>query len=140
MRIFVLEDKPERIITFHDAFKPVGSILVDYIQTANLWAEFDPPYDYVFLDHDLGGREGERHEDCGLTFLMQTQRRLETMAKWDADGVEIILHTYNSDAAGRMLEYLAAKVPTLSAKWMPFMGEEFKAKIAEICNSKTPGV
>lgn len=125
MRIFVLEDKPERIITFHEACKGAD---VQYVQTSNRWQEFEPPYDYVFLDHDLGGREGERHEDCGLTFLMHVQRRLETMHRLDRQA-EVILHTYNSDAAGRMLEYLKAKVPGLKVQWLPFMGPEFKVTL-----------
>lgn len=120
MRIFVLEDKPERIITFHEALK---GATVNYIQTANRWQEFEPPYDYVFLDHDLGGRELETHSDCGLTFLVNIQRHYPIKGP-------IILHTLNSQAAQRMMDYLRSV--DVDAVWMPFWSPEFQSMLAQI--------
>ena len=67
MRCFVLEDDPERVRRFTEWFHG-KSIDWTCIHTCEQEYEFKPPYDYIFLDHDLGGRQMSDHEDSGSTF------------------------------------------------------------------------
>ena len=106
MRIFILEDDPNRIVEFHKWFDH-HSIEVTYIHTCERVEEFQPPYDYLFLDHDLGGSQlGYKHgrplslqeaEDCGLTFVKLIGEKLQ---RHQPEGV--IIHSYNPDGARNM--------------------------------------
>jgi hypothetical protein len=62
-------------------------------------AAFNPPYDLILLDHDLGGRQMEEHEDCGLTFVNRVRD------KFTPDDI-IILHSYNPVGAANMAAVL----------------------------------
>ena len=64
MKVFILEDDPYRIVKFRDLLKGHDLTIIDSCTKVE---EFKPPYDLILLDHDLGGRQLEDHEDCGLT-------------------------------------------------------------------------
>lgn len=111
MRIYVLEDDPNRIITLCRYFdraeqrqsEEAGKsrlIEVQWSQTCTRLDEFKPPYDLILLDHDLGGRQMTRDEDCGMTFL----KEIKTIAPGIKDAL-IILHSHNLAAAAQMKEF-----------------------------------
>lgn len=71
IRIFVLEDDFQRIVRFKPAM-----IGLDYTVAMDIdeaIAKFDPPYDYIFLDHDLGGKVFVKSSDrnTGAEFVRQ---------------------------------------------------------------------
>lgn len=94
MRIFVLEDDPTRIDTL---FKELGSghdwTIVDSCERVD---KFQPPYDVILLDHDLGGRQLEDHEDNGAVFAELIKDKLVP------DDV-VIVHSYNPAGTQRIL-------------------------------------
>lgn len=94
LRIYVLEDDPERIVQLHDFFKGYGAT-VQFSQTCERAHEFTGQYDLILLDHDLGGRQMKDHEDCGATFLTLVKDALNPK-------VPVIIHSYNMDGAARM--------------------------------------
>ena len=85
LRVFVLEDDPDRIRQLTEWL--IGCEW-DCIQTCIREYEFKPPYDLILLDHDLGGRQLADHEDCGLTFVKLVKDRINIEA-------DIIVHSYN---------------------------------------------
>lgn len=101
MRIFVLEDDPDRIRWFCQRL--IGHDW-NCIQTCQREYEFKPPYDLILLDHDLGGSQmGMKHgrplgiaeaEDNGRTFLK--------MIMDDIGDTPVIIHSYNGPAADEM--------------------------------------
>lgn len=111
MRVFILEDDEDRIRRFHQAF--IGHDVTLAKDTEHALRLFKPPYDYVLLDHDLGGRTyvNSDEEDCGAAFC----RRVP------ADGLEtarVLVHSYNRDGAIRMVKTLQDK--GIVSIWEPF--------------------
>lgn len=105
MRIYVLEDDPERIVTlcrYFDRWQADwdaggvdrGPHEIQWSQTCGRRDEFKPPYDLILLDHDLGGRQLKEHEDCGMTFLKSIYAEI-------GDAL-VILHSHNLGAAAQM--------------------------------------
>lgn len=66
MRIFVLEDNAARIMWFERRFQGHD---VTYADSCTQIDRFQPPYDLICLDHDLGGRQMSEHEDNGEAFV-----------------------------------------------------------------------
>lgn len=105
MRIFILEDDPDRIRQFCHWFgsgyeSPPSPIKWHCIQTNVRLYDYHPPYDIMFLDHDLGGRQMQSHEDDGKMFvrdILGTNLNPET---------EVILHSHNPDGAKEMFNLL----------------------------------
>lgn len=119
MKVFALEDEPGRIIWFERFFTSRG-IPWHCVQTCTRYDEFDPSYDVVLLDHDLGGRQLEDHEDCGLTFI----RLIKSELKFDT---LVIIHSWNDVAALRM------KAEWPSAVIAEFSSTEFLTILGAIC-------
>lgn len=97
MKVFILEDDSNRVDLFLEWLKGHSITLVASCEDADA---FDPPYDVIFLDHDLGGRQLEAHEDCGLTFLKLVATRINPEAV-------VVVHSYNAEGARNMLNVLA---------------------------------
>jgi DNA-binding response OmpR family regulator len=102
VKVFALEDDPDRIIWFERYFTKRG-IPWKCVQTCSRADEFDSSYDVVLLDHDLGGRQLEEHrEDDGLLFLQKIKEDIR------ADAM-VMVHSWNDVAAVRMkCEYPSA--------------------------------
>lgn len=115
----MLEDDPSRIRKFAEWF--VGHEW-DSVQTCHREHEFVPPYDIVFLDHDLGGRQMDAHEDCGAEFVRLILDRLDPTTP-------IIVHSYNKGGAENMLALLKGQH---QAVHLPFYGPDFMAAIDQI--------
>lgn len=108
MRIYVLEDDPERIVALCRYFDRLNATIdrqatqnhyheVQWSQTCGRRDEFKPPYDLILLDHDLGGRQMRDHEDCVMTFL--------TSIREEIGDALVIIHSHNLGAAARMKQF-----------------------------------
>lgn len=121
MKIFILEDDPGRMGWFrfrlylHD---------ITHAESCTEIARFMPPYDLVFLDHDLGGRQLEDHEDNGCTFAK--------MIAGHVDPKTVIIHSYSFDGARNIQS-------VLGGGWIaPFRGPTFNQLINALVGGKTP--
>jgi hypothetical protein len=96
---------------------------VDHALSCEQIHRFDPPYDAVFLDHDLGGRQLEDHEDCGATFcrLLVERGLLGSVGR-------VVIHSYNAAGAIQMLSILSQA--GVSAEYLPFGGHGFEDALA----------
>lgn len=119
MKIYVLEDDPDRIVTLCRYFdrmernlseeqgKPV-LIEDQWSQTNFRNHEFNPPYDVILLDHDLGGRQLEDHEDNGRIFLNELKDQFGNAL--------VIIHSFNRGAAALMKQdYPPAVIATFNS-------------------------
>lgn len=93
MTVFVLEDDPERIRWF-ERFFAQHHVEWQCVHTNERVDEFVGPYDVVCLDHDLGGRQLEAHEDDGLAFIRAIKDRVGDAC--------VIIHSWNDVGARRM--------------------------------------
>ena len=110
MRVFILEDDPNRIMVLREAafthdvvftescLGPNGAIEVYARESAKA------PFDLLLLDHDLGGRMfvDSNEEDTGAAFV----RRLPDAPENPPD---VVIHSYNADGAQNMLATLREK-------------------------------
>lgn len=113
MKVFILEDDPARMMWFRERL--IAHELT-HAESCTHIDRFRPPYDVIFLDHDLGGRQMEAHEDDGACFA----RLIGPMINPDA---KVIVHSYNADGAQRIrwiLQYVFVA---------PFRGEWFNALV-----------
>jgi hypothetical protein len=113
MKIFILEDDPERIRWFREEFRQHETTFVTSCVGVD---HFEPPYDIIFLDHDLGGRALEDHEDCGTTFVQRILPKLPPHS-------QVVIHSYNKDGAARMSRLLTDA--GIEHSWAPFRGPTF---------------
>lgn len=103
MRIFILEDDRQRNLLFRDvAFGLDATFSESYAEAIQ---KYNPPYDVIFLDHDLGDRTYVHSDDenTGASF-----------ARWmpPAPAVNaplVIVHSYNPDGAENMRRTLEQK-------------------------------
>jgi DNA-binding response OmpR family regulator len=117
MNVFVLEDDWERLRWFERFFESRG-ITWHCVDTCERADEFVGPYDLVLLDHDLGGRQLESHEDCGATFARLVRDRI--------GDATVVVHSWNEDGA----RAIKAIVP--AAILAPFNGKHFEGLLAVI--------
>lgn len=113
MKIFILEDNPDRISWFRDHFS--GDDITVAVSCTQV-DRFVGGYDIVFLDHDLGGRVLVDHEDNGEAFAK--------LIKDNIGHAHVIVHSYNHDGAGRILAVLP------QGHRAPFCGPIFYALVA----------
>lgn len=104
MRIFILEDDSQRNRLFREAlFYTDATFTTSYGEARNA---FVPPYDILFLDHDLGGEQmvGSDIENTGATFA-------RWMPAWSGEGFPptVIVHSYNPSGAQTMHAELVKK-------------------------------
>lgn len=117
MRVFILEDDPMRIHLFQESLYGLSTVMtVTNVEDAK--KEWNPPYDMVCLDHDLGGEQmvDSAHENTGMGFvrwLTEESSRLK--------GVEgIIIHSYNPGGAENMLQKLLNAETAIDTVKQPF--------------------
>lgn len=119
MKIFILEDDSERMVYFRERLLKHS---ITHVESCAEVAKFCPPYNVIFLDHDLGGRQMESHEDDGLQFVRLVKDRMNT------DAV-VVVHSYNAGGAERMLAELGEHLNVIYA---PFRGDVFESIMGEI--------
>lgn len=103
MKVFVLEDDPQRRRLFQDAC--IGHDLTLAVDVAEAIKKWNPPYDFVCLDHDLGGEVyvPSEQENTGAGFcrwLVQQENRSMIPG--------VFVHSYNLPGAKVMQAILHA--------------------------------
>jgi len=98
-RIFILEDDPFRIRQFCEALLHCDVTIRTNVEAAK--AAWNPPYDVVSLDHDLGGETyvDSSHENTGYQFT-------KWLCQEPRDVKKYYVHSYNPDGATNMLHEL----------------------------------
>lgn len=114
MRIFILEDDPERIIHFYDLLKRHDLTI---IHTVEREYDFIPPYDLILLDFDLGGRQLTEHPDDGAAVVRKIRDRIGE--------AKVILHTWNRGGADQM-ESLLKEAGITDVRHCPFGGNDLE--------------
>ena len=110
MRVFILEDDPARQELLFAKLRGHEIYCID----SCAWIDtFQPPYDLILLDHDLGGRQFEEHEDSGTRFAELIQGK--------TGYARIIVHSYNPAGAERMCKILDLH----DGDWIPFGSKAF---------------
>lgn len=119
MRIFILEDDEVRIHRFLEAASKVldkhhVTVARDAIEAKD---KFQPPYDLLLLDHDLGNRHyvDTLDENTGSAFCKWLALVHPELVAY------VVVHSYNEAGAKNMLSILA-EMPNLSPGplWLPF--------------------
>lgn len=122
MKVFILEDDQSRIEIFGEALKRHD------LTTARTYEEaiykWNPPYDIVCLDHDLGGHifvPSDGEEKTGYSFVewlrqKYTENNFSILIPVDV----IFIHSFNPDGARRMAEALDSGVRSYSIYIEPF--------------------
>lgn len=102
MRVFILEDDETRISSFLDALSRDVDVSVAR-DISEVDKVFVGEFDYVFLDHDLGGRAyvDQLDENTGSEFVRRYGDKL--------GGATIVIHSWNIDRALGMHEELSRK-------------------------------
>ncbi len=122
MRVFILDDDSGRIEDLKEVL--AGADISEAASFDEGVAVFEPPYDLVCLDHDLGDRETARPEieNTGDEFVLWMPRASETFRP------RVFVHTHSPDRAEAMARELRAKGfnPTVQ----PF-GEEMLEKVTQ---------
>lgn len=121
IRIFILEDSPERIAAMEHALKMYAG--GPHEVTIRKWLggpdgaveAFTPSYDLILLDHDLGGEQmvDAREENTGSAFT----RFLATTTQ--ARNACVIIHSYNPEGAQEM-ELTLKKAGFVNVQREPF--------------------
>lgn len=93
MKIFILEDDLGRIQQLEKWLRGNDITQVD---TCAAITAFQPPYDLILLDHDLGGRQMSDHEDNGQLFAKLI---VDTFGKQDRPETWVIVHSFNPAGA-----------------------------------------
>jgi hypothetical protein len=112
MKIFILEDDPERMRWFRQRLFHHD---VTYAESCVHVHRFVGPYDVIFFDHDLGGRQMDDHEDNGALFASLV----------DFGQAHVIIHSYNADGAKRIQAIT-------NGVHAPFRGSHFNNLLDEI--------
>lgn len=126
MRIFILEDDHMRIARFREWFDGHDITQVDSCLSIDA---FQPPYDVVFLDHDLGGRQLEDHEDNGHAFAKLIKGNLSNVGT-------IIVHSFSPDGARNISDELGG--PPNGCFVAPFQGPLFRSLVSQLINRPVP--
>lgn len=117
MKVFILEDDPQRMLYLRELLYGADITHIDSCREAG---KFQPPYDLILLDHDLGGRQLQEHEDCGTTFARLVKNKINPDAT-------VVIHSYNHDGAQRMWDILEHH-----AHIAPFRGREFNTILQQV--------
>ena len=113
MNILFLDDDEKRIDTFGKKIYPDFANIVTTASTAIQYLNSIPNWDFVFLDHDLGGEQlvDSNREDCGMEvvrWIVEHKPNIE----------QIIIHSWNSPAGKEMVAKL--RDAGYNAEYKPF--------------------
>lgn len=99
-KIFILEDDTERINLFIETLQGHDlTICTDYEAGTKKW---EPPYDLVLLDHDLGGSVFvDSHGDVPTGYHF-----VKFMGEASSSKIPVIVHSWNGGGTLNMLSLL----------------------------------
>lgn len=115
MRIFVLEDSTKRVEYFIERYSEHELTITENANAAIMYLQ-ENTYDYIFLDHDLGTKNGTGADVAAFLGSGMSVN----------DDVIIIIHSWNMPAVAIMLGMLPG------AFVLPFGSDEFCG--VDICN------
>lgn len=122
MKIFILEDDPNRIALFREWFLGHDLRIYDTVATGLPALLEGGPWDMIFLDHDLGGEVYVTTDtpNTGSAFVSHL----------DADWIRhcralIVVHSYNPVGASLMFDRLEAMGGTSLVFLAPFGTKSF---------------
>lgn len=118
MRVFILEDDMTRILYFRERLMQHDLTIVSSCAQID---QFQPPYDVVFFDHDLGGRQMTAHVDNGAAFARAVADRI--------GDATVLIHSYNGEGAMRIKH-------AVGGFYVPFRGPSFDGVVDEIFGSR----
>lgn len=119
-RIFILEDDPTRMQQLRGWIANElreDEYAITHYESA-VGARAHESFDLYLLDHDLGGRQLEENEDCGLMFCKEQKEKISPIAR-------VIFHSYNYGGAANMRHELG------HGTIAPFGGRLFREKLKE---------
>lgn len=127
--IFILEDDPARIMWFLERFHGYEVTLAESCTQLDL---FTGPYDLVCLDHDLGGRQLEDHEDDGAAFAAGIKDKI--------GDAYVVIHSFNSDGARDIANVLPqpSSPDKVQVYIAPFQGRTFHALLPQMLGEGVP--
>lgn len=97
LRIFILDDDRFRLQHFREIFSKHKLTVADsYAKAVQL---FNPPYDVIFLDHDLGEEENGNGYDFALLISSMGYQGPSVIHSWNPDGAERMRKTLNGFSA-----------------------------------------
>jgi hypothetical protein len=112
MRILVLDDDEKRLIIFKK--KLIGKNVECYCTVSEIIKKLkDETWDYLFLDHDLGGKvyvESGGKEETGWDVAVWLSKNIDRQPE------NIIIHSFNSAGAQNM-KSLLPKALVLPGAW-----------------------
>lgn len=117
MKVFILEDDPQRMLWFRETFIDHE---ITHAESCTQVDRFQPPYGAIFLDHDLGGRQLEDYEDNGAAFARLIAPKI-------AESDMVIVHSYNADGAKAINAVLGG-----GCYMEPFRGIQFNALVGAL--------
>ena len=126
MKIFVLEDNPERMAQFSAMWIKEELVITNNVAQARKILE-NEKFSYVFLDHDLGGEvyvsAMDKNSGSYLCKHMHETKNVDT---------PIIVHSWNDVGAKQMIDYLMDSNHRGAVEEMMFLSEKFNVKVDEI--------
>jgi len=126
MKIFVLEDNPDRMSFFSSICLKHDLVMTNNVVMARNILEHQK-FDYMFLDHDLGGEVYVSSSEPNTGNYM-CKHMPETL---NAD-VPVLIHSWNCDGAKNMKDTLDMNGHSGIVECVMFMTDEFNIRIREI--------
>ena len=113
MNILFLDDDKRRADKFFEKICPNSAIWTQTVETTILMLSKFDPWDFVYLDHDLGGEQlvNSNRKDCGMEVV-----RWIVQHKPNID--QIVVHSWNSPAGNEMVAKL--RDAGYNAEYKPF--------------------
>lgn len=113
MKIFIVEDNDERMRIFKEWLAPTNHAITRIKSIRNI-DRFDPPYEWIFLDFDLGHvNEGwDEANDNGGKIALALRDRIN-------EDASIVVHSYNPSGAAQIkahLDHLGAQLAPFGSK------------------------
>jgi DNA-binding LytR/AlgR family response regulator len=127
MKIFILEDDPNRVEWLKENFNPgIELDITEMAETGMKWLR-EREYDVIFLDHDLGG---ERMVSSDVWNTGATVARM--IHETDNKHLTVIVHSYNPSGAQIMIDSMRDK--GVKCHYFYFRGEQFVSVVKQINN------
>lgn len=117
MKILILEDDPNRILTFRRSL--IGQNLTIVETATEAIKELENPesdFSIIFLDHDLGGKifVSEADENTGSEVVRWMISNMETIPT-------VVIHSHNEPAALNMQSALKSRYSNTAIQRVPFI-------------------